>query len=1119
MGRVAMDPSDIQEKLRRAFAGAVLVDPRLLRRVIKAHKNLAGLALSIPHDRCYALRRDALLALAGAEFGSMELPDKVVLVARPAPREMAKKAPHEIMTQLLRAAFHGQVHLRVEQRIEDGALTDAAIRACIDRIGQTEFDEIRATLRHDDLLLPPYGDREVYAEFAASYLELRHFAPGLLPMTFPGLLHWDRVDEVLARDVDVRPPEGLLSASQARAAAAPHAQSRPRRPPAHLHAKWLLYAASRARSRGHIARAVLHASRAVSAQDAEIAAKAREAMNADLCALADRLDAALRAAGPDPEHAPSRDEWVVALTEVAASAVSERSVRRPSARLIEELEHAAREGEEVPRAVDLVTWALSRGKIPLVRALPATREIRIARRVRAAMRWLWQVPSFGERKLVVNLLRWAQDRADANVSAVLRPRILDVLAAVGLTPGNLPERIAQYKLIEELLDQAVERGFLQFSHLRDAIARNQLKLEDLARPHDLVSGDPLLRADALLASGLDGVYRRGEVYLRFLQKVSSVAFGTRVGRFLSLYAILPLGGSFVILEGLGHLVAPIARALGFAAPVILTPGSFLATAALVFALVHSDMARRIARGLFRILARVLGAVFLRIPRWVLTRPSVRAFLRSRPVRFALRRILFPALLTALAVYVTPLSTLPLWGTLPSALALFGLTSWAFDSRAARLVEDMALDWLGPTWRTLRGQLLPGLFRLIAGLFRFLMDTLERAIHRVDQWFRVGPEPWPATIAFKTALGLVWFVVAYVVRLYTTLLVEPELNPIKHFPVVTVAHKLLLPFSPEMLSALNAPLSVLGPVVGGTVAATTVFLLPSSFGFLVWEFQENRNLYRASRNKTLRPVRVGHHGETMARLLIPGFHSGTLPKLYDRLRRAVQRAEDEEDALLRFREGISSVSEAIERFVAREWLALIYSPANETPRFTHGPLEVERVLLGSNRVRIRIVCPALGDDPCEIALDEQSGLLVASVSEAGFLRRMRGEDDRTIFENALAGFYHLSGVDLVREEIQAMLGRLHYDISDEGLVLWPDATYRTEVIYPLRGVKLGATIEPQVRGTWPVERPPVIDERRFFFRHRPIAWDDWQKAWDAAAHPDAPIPRLMSESSLLPPLEG
>ena len=39
----------------------------------------------------------------------------------------------------------------------------------------------------------------------------------------------------------------------------------------------------------------------------------------------------------------------------------------------------------------------------------------------------------------------------------------------------------------------------------------------------------------------------------------------------------------------------------------------------------------------------------------------------------------------------------------------------------------------------------------------------------------------------------WFVIAYVLRLYVDLFVEPTTNPIKHFPVVTVAAKILIPF--------------------------------------------------------------------------------------------------------------------------------------------------------------------------------------------------------------------------------------------------------------------------------------------------------------------------------------
>ena len=37
--------------------------------------------------------------------------------------------------------------------------------------------------------------------------------------------------------------------------------------------------------------------------------------------------------------------------------------------------------------------------------------------------------------------------------------------------------------------------------------------------------------------------------------------------------------------------------------------------------------------------------------------------------------------------------------------------------------------------------------------------------------------------------------------------------------------------------------------------------------------------------------IGHHGETMARLLRPGFHSGTLPKRFAKLRRAERKARE------------------------------------------------------------------------------------------------------------------------------------------------------------------------------------------------------------------------------------
>ena len=71
---------------------------------------------------------------------------------------------------------------------------------------------------------------------------------------------------------------------------------------------------------------------------------------------------------------------------------------------------------------------------------------------------------------------------------------------------------------------------------------------------NLCVGDRLIRANRRFAQDLDGIYHRGEIYLRWLQRLSSTAFGTYVGRFLTRYLILPFGGAYVALEGLHHVV-------------------------------------------------------------------------------------------------------------------------------------------------------------------------------------------------------------------------------------------------------------------------------------------------------------------------------------------------------------------------------------------------------------------------------------------------------------------------------------------------------------------------------------------------------------------------------------
>src|SRR5262249_32302571 len=144
---------------------------------------------------------------------------------------------------------------------------------------------------------------------------------------------------------------------------------------------------------------------------------------------------------------------------------------------------------------------------------------------------------------------------------------------------------------------------------------------------------------------------------------------------------------------------------------------------------------------------------------------------------------------------------------------------------------------------------------------------------------------PTSMVVRAVTALLWFPISYVARIYTVVLIEPMFNPLK-LPVAILAAKFLYPFFWPLTELLSEPLiPLVGPSVAGGFAFATVWLLPDAFGFLFWEMKENWSLYRANRSKALRPVVIGQHGENLLQMLRPGFHSGTLPRLYTQLRRA------------------------------------------------------------------------------------------------------------------------------------------------------------------------------------------------------------------------------------------
>src|SRR5262249_60219030 len=135
-----------------------------------------------------------------------------------------------------------------------------------------------------------------------------------------------------------------------------------------------------------------------------------------------------------------------------------------------------------------------------------------------------------------------------------------------------------------------------------------------------------------------------------------------------------------------------------------------------------------------------------------------------------------------------------------------------------------------------------LFRLIAEVFKRCLEAIDRGLYAVDEWLRFRRGESRFTKAWKTTAGLVWGGISYVLRFILILFIEPQINPIKHFPVVTVSHKLLLPLVPTFAEQVLAPIFGLHMETALIVGAIVVGKIPGLFGFLVWEFKENWRLY-------------------------------------------------------------------------------------------------------------------------------------------------------------------------------------------------------------------------------------------------------------------------------------
>jgi hypothetical protein len=509
---------------------------------------------------------------------------------------------------------------------------------------------------------------------------------------------------------------------------------------------------------------------------------------------------------------------------------------------------------------------------------------------------------------------------------------------------------------------------------------------------------------------------------------------------------------------------------------------------------------RFRRGVFRTLlqtGKTLRMILVEWPATVARSRLVQRILQSHAYVVVLNYVLRPGVFSAFILL--PRLIRPQSWDWDLALNVFLGFNLFLNSPIGKYADERVTDVLVRGWHELRIRVLAAAYQWVADLFHQLLEGLERLLYVVDEWLRFRRGDSRVFLFVKGVFGTLWSIVQYVIRIYVTLLIEPQVNPIKHFPVVTVSHKLMLTFSISLTEWLAAPMQpFVGVVLANSFAFATVFLLPGVFGFLAWELKENWRLFSANRSATLVPSAVGRRGETVAGLLRPGFHSGTLPKAFGRLRRASREAAHTGDwKPVNLRRGaLQRVEEAVRRFFDREFCALL-----EEDGGVPGPaVRTAAIRLASNRMEIELARER--QESAWLIVEERHGWLITTLQSPGWMDDL-SDAQRSVCDVALAGIFKLAAIDLVREFVEAALPERcdHYEITDGGLTVYDGE--EEYVSYPVRRSRQRVVphrITGEIAAGW-----PTLQRSALVFGDSTIQWQWWVDYWSHHDRTAAPGP--------------
>ncbi|WP_295539365.1 sulfite exporter TauE/SafE family protein [uncultured Thiohalocapsa sp.] len=623
-------------------------------------------------------------------------------------------------------------------------------------------------------------------------------------------------------------------------------------------------------------------------------------------------------------------------------------------------------------------WLLSLGRRRLVEPLPFQALLKGMRAMETARARLEEMPwPITDLERFGRVLDALTHQVNARLDEQIMPRVQQAMFKADFVPRDHRENVAAQKMQLELLDVIKRRRHLKFTDVRDIVARNILRLPDPTLS-EFFRGDRLARFDRTAADALPGVYRPGEIYIKGLQQLSAPLFGTGPGRTISRYLLVPFGAAYLALKSIDLLLELLPdhdRTFHLA-----TFTDVMLLGGLVNLVMHTGIGRHIAVSLWHGLAATLRFVFFdgltRLKRW---RPLA-DFLSTGLVRGVGRNLVQPLLIgtlplapiIVLAVFVEEVPIEP--GLWLAGLA-FALGTLARNTPAGRRFLDNLSTRVGLYLRRLNQALFIGLIQSLLFFFKEVTRRFSQLLHRVDEALIHHLGERMESRLLKALLAPLWRLAEALIQFYVTVLVEPQVNPVKHFPIVSIGHKLLLPFLPAITAAfLEMSDAVLPKVIAYPLVTLTIVLLPGLFGFFVWELKENWKLYQANHREGLadasrsheqmplavddseplpvEPAAVGAHGESVRALMSRGFHSGALPKAFDRLRKVIREEMRDQQPypqrLRRVQRQLEEVQHAFCVFFEREFTFALRERCRD-PNCT-----LQRVQTGTPRIATNLV---------------------------------------------------------------------------------------------------------------------------------------------------------------------